>query len=124
MLKAALVLMLIIAAANALDAVLFDEKFRITVRPQIMISRSDMRIEVVVPPNERNRMLSISWDSDRGTAGSTLRTIDGENGPVIHELEIRSAPPANYVFVAVLFDAHGKRIATTTARVSGPEVDR
>lgn len=88
------------------------------VRPQVMLQRGDIRVEVRVPPHADNRALAIAWSSDHGTEGSTLRPLEGEDAATLETLTLRSQPPANYLFVATVFGAGGRARGRADARIS------
>lgn len=96
----------------------------LVVRPQILLQRSDVRVEARVPADARNRLLAIAWTSDVGTECSTQRAIAGEDGPVLHVLTLMSQPAANYLFVATLFDAGGHPRGSAQARILAPDSTR
>jgi hypothetical protein len=91
------------------------------VRPLVMLQRGDIRVEVRVPRHGENRLLSIAWSSDIGTAGSTLRPLEGEDAQVLHTLALPSQPAANYLFVAAVFNDAGKLRGRAEAKVVVPE---
>lgn len=93
----------------------------IHVRPQIMIRRGDIRVEVRVPRHTDNRMLAIAWISDVGTAGSTVRPLEGEDALVMHVLALPSQPAANYFFTASVFGSSGKLRGRVEARILAPD---
>jgi hypothetical protein len=96
----------------------------IKVSPSIMIARrSDVRVEVRVPHDEANRLLSITWSSDTGSVGSSWRPLDGEDAPVLHTLTLPSQPLGRYTFIASLFDRTWKLRARDEARIITPEVE-
>lgn len=96
----------------------------IKVSPLIMVARrSDVRVEVRIPHDEANRQLSISWSSDTGSVGTSLRKLDGEDAPVLHTLWLPSQPLGRYTFIASLFDRAGKLRARDEARIITPEVE-
>jgi hypothetical protein len=71
------------ARAQAADVVALQ------VRPQFMIARrGDIAVQVRVPRSAENRLLSIAWSSDVGSAGSTLRPLEGEDAQVLHTLTL------------------------------------
>lgn len=90
------------------------------VRPQLMLQRGDVRVEVRVPRHADNRMLSIAWTSDAGTAGSTMRPLEGDDAIVLHTLALASQPAANYLFVATVFNRLGKPRGRAEARIVVP----
>jgi hypothetical protein len=91
------------------------------VRPTFMIARGDIRIEARVPRDADNRQLTIAWDSDGGSVGNTMRPLEGEGAPVLHTLNLPSQIPANYRFVATLFNQVGKVRGRAEARIHVPE---
>ena len=91
------------------------------VRPQVMLRRGDIHVEARVPRAAENRLLSIAWSSDTGTAGSTLRPLEGEDAQVLHTLWLPSQPAANYLFVATVFNTLGKPRGRTEARIHVPD---
>lgn len=93
----------------------------LVVRPQIMLGRGDIRIEARVPRSADNRLISIAWTSDRGSAGSTLRPLEGEDAMVLHTLWLTSQPAANYLFVATVFNQLGKPRGRAEARIVVPD---
>jgi hypothetical protein len=90
-------------------------------RPQIMLQRGDIRVEVRVPRHVDNRVLAIAWSSDHGTEGSTIRPLDGDDAAVLHTLALPSQPAANYVFVATVFGPDGRLRGRTDARIVVPD---
>lgn len=96
----------------------------IKVVPVIMVARrSDVRVEVRVPHDEANRLLSITWTSDSGSVGSSWRQLEGEDAPVLHTLTLPSQPLGRYTFIASLFDRAGKLRARDEARIITPDVE-
>jgi hypothetical protein len=93
------------------------------VRPQLMLQRGDIRIEARVPRSAENRLLSIAWSSDTGSEGSTLRQLEGEDAAVLHTLWLPGQPPANYLFVATVFNTLGKPRGRAEARIVVPDGD-
>lgn len=91
------------------------------VRPAFMIARGDIRVEVRVPRDADNRQLTIAWDSDGGSVGNTARALEGEDAAVLHTLNLPSQIPANYRFVATLFNRAGKVRDRAEARIRVPE---
>lgn len=98
-----------------------DPAVQILVRPLVMLMRGDIRVEVRVPRHAENRILAISWTSDTGSLGSTMRGLDGEDAPVLHTLNLPGQPAANYVFLASVFDTHGKPRGRAEAHIHTPE---
>jgi hypothetical protein len=94
------------------------------VRPQVMLQRGDVRAEVRTPRHSENRLLEIAWSSDVGTAGRTMRPLDGEDAPVLQTLDLPGTPAANYLFVATVFNALGKPRGRSEARITVPEGPR
>lgn len=94
------------------------------VRPQVMLQRGDVRVEVRTPRHQDNRLLEIAWSSDVGTAGRTLRPLDGEDAPVLQTLDLPGTPAANYLFIATVFNRLGKARGRAEARIHTPEGDR
>ncbi|HXO85219.1 MAG TPA: hypothetical protein VN803_06815 [Gemmatimonadales bacterium] len=109
----------IAAAAVTLAAA---EPVALQVRPRVMLQRGDIRIEARVPRDVRNQILAIAWSSDVGSAGVTQRPLEGEDAPVLHVLELRSQPAANYRFVATVYDRAGKIRGRTEATVQIPDI--
>jgi len=93
----------------------------ILVRPQIMLQRGDIRVEVRVPRHRDNRRLLIAWTSDVGTEGSTIRPLEGEDAAVLHVLALPSQPAANYTFVAAVFNSLGKLRGRADGRIVVPD---
>lgn len=93
----------------------------LAVRPLVMIERGLITAEIRVAASERNRAVVLSWTSDEGSAGSTVKGIDGEDGPVLFRIELPAQPPANYEFTATLFGEQSKRLASATAIVRTPD---
>src|SRR5258708_5710835 len=104
-----------------------DAAMRLTlvVRPLILLSRGDVRVEARVPRDTDNRLLAITWSSDVGTAGETIRQLDGEDAAVLHTLWLPNTPPAHYLFLATLIDRHGKIAGRDRAEIhtSGADGD-
>jgi hypothetical protein len=94
-----------------------------TARPAILITRGDVRVEARVRPDADNRVLTIAWSSDTGTAGQTVRPLDGDDGPVLHELLLPATPAANYLFVASVFDKDGHLRGRAEAKILAPDRD-
>ena len=93
----------------------------LAVRPLVMLTRGDISAQIRVAASERNRAMVLSWTSDYGTAGSTVKQVDGENGPVLFRIELPAQPPANYEFTATLFGEQSKRLASASAVIRTPD---
>lgn len=93
----------------------------IRVRPQVMLQRGDIRVEVRVARATDNRVLAITWDSLGGSAGSTQRPLDGDNAEVLHTLDLRSQPAAHYRFVATVYTRLGKVAGSAQADILVPD---
>lgn len=89
----------------------------IKVSPSIMMVRSDVHVEVRVPPRAENRTLVVQWDSDAGDAGKEVEPLDGADAPVLHTWDVRDVPPADYTFEARVLDAAGKTLALDRAEI-------
>ncbi len=109
-----LVLAALLAAAAAPPVAL-------QVRPRILAARGDVRVEARVERHADNRILSIAWVSDRGTAGSTQRQLEGADGAVLHTLDLPAQPPGNYFFTATVVGKDGKSRGRADARIVAPE---
>lgn len=121
MVKIILLWLITLVACSALEEWL-SPKLEVRVRPMILLKRGDVRVEVHVSPDERNRLLVLSWSGEpNGQAGSTMRQLEGEDAAVIHEFWLKDVVPANYEIVAATFDRDGKKIATAFGRVTTPE---
>lgn len=95
------------------------KRLALLVRPQIMIARNDIHVEVRIARHTDNRLLVVAWDG--GSAGQFREQLDGDGDTILHERWLRSQPPANYLFVASLFAETGKIIAREEARIRVPE---
>jgi hypothetical protein len=121
---------LVIVACGALEEVWAVRETKplvtIAVRPTIMVNRGDIVVTVRVPADEQNSGLVIAWTSDAGSAGTSFKKVDGENGPVLFSMELPSQQPANYVFSATLFDLRSKIRAHAEQRIytPNPNTDR
>lgn len=98
-----------------------EKPVSIIVRPQIMISRGDIRVEVRVPHDADNRHLVINWDSIGGSVGETQRQLDGDDAPVLHVLELHAQPPAHYHFFAYLYGQRGELRGRADAEIHTPD---
>ena len=90
------------------------------VRPAILISMSDVQVEVRIPPQADNRYLLVQWDSDSGGAGKRGEELSGADDAVLHTFEIRDVVPANYVFEARVLDANGRTLGLDRAEIHTP----
>lgn len=93
----------------------------LTARPLIMLTRGDIHIDAHVPAHADNRRLAIAWTSDVGSSGETQRVLDGNDAETHHDLWLHAQPPANYVFFASVFDAHGTLRGRAEARIVTPD---
>lgn len=93
----------------------------LTVRPLIMQTRSNIHIEARVPPHAENSLLTIAWTSDSGSTGETTRQLEGEDAPLLHTRDLPSQPPANYVFLATVFNRVGKIRGQAQAAILMPD---
>lgn len=116
------VLALVLTGGDRSDAI--EQPIAIKVRPQIMLSRGDIRIEVRIPADVDNRRAVISWESVGGTVGETQWPIEGEDGPVLHVLELRAQPAAHYVFIAAVFGQRAELRGRATAEILIPDEGR
>lgn len=113
--------LLLIAALLAPIAAAPPPVIALTVRPQILASRGDVRVEARVQRHVDNRILAIAWVSDHGTAGSTQRQLEGEHSALLHTLELPAQPSANYYFTATVVGKDGKPRGRADARIVAPE---
>lgn len=90
-------------------------------RPQIMLQRGDVRIEVRVPRHADNRLLSLAWSSDHGTDGASVRPLEGDEAAALQTFSLTSQPAANYLFVATVFGAGGRPRGHAEARIVTPD---
>lgn len=86
------------------------------VRPLLLLSRGDVRVEIRVPRDVDNRAVVLAWASDV-SSGSSAFGIDGEAGPVLFVRELRDQVPANYAFVATLYGAAGEVRGRADAKI-------
>jgi hypothetical protein len=117
--KMLLVLLILILCA-AIEA-WAESPILLKVSPQVLLNRSDVRIEVRVRRDQRNRLLIVSWDSESGSGGATRRQLDGEDAAVLYEIIARDLVPANYEIRATTYDEYGKQVATALGRIVSPE---
>lgn len=112
-------LALLATGGDRSDAI--EKPITVTVRPQIMLRRGDIRVEVRIPQDVDNRLLVIAWDSVGGSVGETRRQLDGEDAPVLHVLELRDQPAARYVFVTAIYGQRGELRGRATADIHVPD---
>lgn len=94
---------------------------KLTIRPQIMLAKSDIHVEARVPSDADNRILAISWTSDDGSVGETIRQLDGENAPVLFDLWLRDQLPAHYAFIATVYGRNGKPRGQDIGTITTPD---
>lgn len=110
-----------IAAASYKPAEAIEKPIAITVRPQIMLNRGDIRVEVRIPRDVDNRRLVIAWDSVGGTVGEHQEQLEGDDAPVLHVLALRDQPPAHYMFLAMLYGQRGELRGRVQADIITPD---
>jgi hypothetical protein len=120
--KVLLILAVIIACA-ALEA-WAEDAILVKVNPMVILQRSDVRIEVRVKPDKRNRWLVVQWDSAEGGGGASRRQLEGEDSEVVFVFWAKELVPANYAVTATTYDVSGKQVATGFGRITSPEQTR
>jgi hypothetical protein len=83
------------------------ERVTMTVSPTQSFAPSDMVVRVHVAPDSANRALVIVADSADYYRSSVVQ-IDGESGPRMIVLELRSVPGGDYQIRAAVVDAAGR----------------
>jgi len=96
-------------ALGAAAAVGAAERVTMTVSPPQSFAPSDMVVRVHVVPDAANRALVIVADSADYYRSSVVQ-IDGESGPRIIVLELRSVPSGDYQIRAAVVDAAGHEL--------------
>lgn len=97
-----------------------EQPIRLTARPSIVLTRSDLRIEAHIVPDVDNAAVVLTWASIAGSSGSSRRPLDGADAPVIQVWDLRDQIPAHYVFVAALYGQRGERRGQAQAEVHTP----
>lgn len=87
------------------------------VRPTIMLLRSDVDVQIRVSRHDHHRLLFIEWESDIGYAGSRAIGLEGADAPVLFQWYERQYPPANYQFVARVFDEMAREVGRAGAQI-------
>ena len=82
-----------------------------TVSPSQSFAPSDMVVRVHVAPDAANRALVIVADSADYYRRSVVQ-IDGESGPRIIVLELRSVPGGDYQIRAAVMDGAGHELGS------------
>ncbi len=79
-------------------------------RPQVLISLGDVDVQVRVARHADHRALVVSWDSDRGFAGSRTFDLAGDHDRALFQWWNRDQPAAHYVYEARVFNAAGRSL--------------
>lgn len=116
-----LVLLVSLLALNAAEPCLRGIKLR----PQVMMpgpgQRSDITLEIRIPPHAHHRRLDIYWDGGEAGSGSTSRTLDGDNEAALHTLRLRDQPHAGWVFIVEVIGENAEVVGRGRAEVRIPE---
>ena len=114
-------LLAILLAGSTLSAT--PARVSLEIRPRIMLSKGDIRVEAHVAPNAANRYLVIAWDSD-AAVGSSLFQLDGADAAVIQTLYMRDQAPVHYLFEARLYGSGDKLLARAEGEIHVPDSDK
>jgi len=98
-----------------------EPRLTLQVRPQVMLTGSDIQITVRVAKHEDNRRLVVVWDSIKSGAGQSQVSLEGAEAPVIHDFRLRDQPPDTYEILAILYDWRGKVVARESATIQGAQ---
>ena len=98
----ALMFLLGVATGHAIAA---ERCVDLTVRPQVWLKGGDIDIKARVRPHADHRWLVVSWESDRGTAGSRTLQLEGDHERVLFQWWEKNYPAGNYVFDAAVYNA-------------------
>lgn len=94
---------------------------QLRVRPQVMLHRNDIDVQARVCRDEAHRRLRVTWDSDRGWAGSSETQLAGDRAPVLHQFWLAHYPAATYDFEATTLNHDGRVVHRDRARILAPE---
>lgn len=105
----------ILAITLALPAALAAEerapdRLAIKMSAYMLAAKSDLVVRARVPPDPRNRELTIEWVADDLSGGSHAITLDGARARATHEYAIKRMPPGSYVVTAILRLSDGTQI--------------
>jgi hypothetical protein len=87
------------------------ERLTIAVSPAQSFAPSDLMVRVHVAPDAANRALVIVADGDNYYRSSVIQ-IDGESGPRMMMLELRSVPGGDYEIRAAVVDGAGHELGS------------
>src|SRR3954462_15868718 len=88
-----------------------DPSLRLKVSPQESFAPANLFVRLDVAPNASNRMLSVVADSE-GFYRSSQISIEGDRGPKIVDLRLKSLPSGYYEVRAILTDDRGREVAS------------
>jgi hypothetical protein len=103
-----LIYLLGLVTGHALAA---DRCVRLQVRPQVLLVRGDVDVEVHVGRHGDHRWLQIVWESDTGPSGGREIPLEGEAARPLFQWRERRWPAANYIFQATVLNAAHEVIA-------------
>lgn len=112
----------LIAASGSTGA---TEKLSLRVTPNVSSAPSTVRVKATVTKNTENRWLHVEADSGSFFRSSDIQ-LDGENAPLVTEIELRSLPSGEYTVTAVLRNTLGeettvRRTALVLSKFGEPE---
>ena len=87
------------------------ERVTMTVSPTQAVAPSDVVVRVHVAPHVANRAVVIVAESGDYYRSSVVQ-LDGESGPPVIVLELRSIPAGDYSIRAALMDEAGHELAS------------
>jgi hypothetical protein len=87
------------------------ERVTMTVSPMTSFAPSDVVVRVHVAPNAANRAVVIVADSGDYFRSSVFQ-LEGESGPPMIVLELRSVPGGDYEIRAAVVDAAGHELGS------------
>jgi hypothetical protein len=112
----------LVAASGSTGA---TEKLALRVTPNVSSAPSTVRVKATVTRSADNRWLRVEADSGAFYRSSDIQ-LDGENAPVVTELELKNLPSGEYTVTAVLRNALGeettvRRTALVLSKFGEPE---
>lgn len=94
---------------------------QLKVRPQILLHRGDIDVQIRIARHDDHRLLRVEWDSETGWAGSSETHLNGAAAPVLHQFWLDDYPPATYEFLSTITNADGRVVGRDRARILSPE---
>lgn len=97
------------------------------VRPTVMqrMTRGDIQTRVRIEPHADHRAYALSWTSDVGAEGRSVRELNsmpGELSPITQDpVPLRDMPGGHYFFTLAVYGAGGKLLERKTAEIHAPD---